>query len=64
MTFLELCEKLSMEEETILLELLEITSEEIVERFQDRIEEKQETIRFKEGFTDTSTEEDEGTPEQ
>ena len=64
MTFFELCEKLTMEEETVLLELLEITSEEIVERFQDRIEEKQETIRFKEGFTDTAPEEDEGTPEQ
>ena len=63
MTFLELCEKLSMEEETILLELLEITSEEIVERFLDRIEEKQETLRWKEGFEDSASEEDEGTPE-
>jgi hypothetical protein len=49
-----------MEEETVLLELLEITSEEIVERFQDRIEEKQETIRFKEGIEDPTPEEDEG----
>jgi len=63
MTFLELCEKLSMEEETILLELLEITSEEIVERFLDRIEEKQETLRWKEGFEDSTSEEDEGTSE-
>ena len=63
MTFLELCEKLSMEEETILLELLEITSEEIVERFLDRIEEKQETIRWKEGFEGSTSEEDEGTSE-
>lgn len=63
MTFLELCEKLSMEEETILLELLEITSEEIVERFLDRIEEKQETLRWKEGFEDPASEEDEGTSE-
>lgn len=63
MTFLELCEKLSMEEETILLELLEITSEEIVERFLDRIEEKQETLRWKEGFEDSTSEEDERTPE-
>lgn len=55
-TFSELCEKLIMEEETILLELLEITSEEIVERFQDRIEERQTEIRAKEGFL----EEDEG----
>ncbi len=63
MTFLELCEKLSMEEETILLELLEITSEEIVERFLDRIEEKQETLRWKEGFEDSTSEEDERTSE-
>lgn len=63
MTFLELCEKLSMEEETILLELLEITSEEIVERFLDRIEEKQETLRWKEGFEDSASEEDERTSE-
>ena len=63
MTFLELCEKLSMEEETILLELLEITSEEIVERFLDRIEEKQETLRWKEGFEDPPSEEDERTSE-
>ena len=63
MTFLELCEKLSMEEDTILLELLEITSEEIVERFLDRIEEKQETLRWKEGFEDATSEEDERTSE-
>lgn len=63
MTFPELCEKLSMEEETILLELLEITSEEIVERFLDRIEEKQETLRWKEGFEDSASEEDERTSE-
>jgi hypothetical protein len=52
-----------MEEETILLELLEITSEEIVERFLDRIEEKQETLRWKEGFEDATSEEDERTSE-
>ncbi len=57
-TFNELCEKLMMEEETILLELLEITSEEIVERFQDRIEEKQTEIRTKEGLEDSFSEED------
>lgn len=60
MTFEELCEKLTKEEETVLCELLEITSEEIVERFQDRIEEKQETIRWKEGFEDTPSQIEEG----
>lgn len=57
-TFAELCEKLSMEEETILLELLEITSEEIVERFQDRVEEKQTEIRFKECLSEEDERDD------
>lgn len=33
-------EKLRLLDETLLMELLEITSEEIVDRFQDKIEEK------------------------
>lgn len=33
-------EKLRLLDETLLAELLEITSEEIVDRFQDKIEEK------------------------
>jgi len=39
-TFVELKEKLCREEECFLLELLGITSEDIVERFQDIIEDK------------------------
>lgn len=56
MTFEELCEKLSMEEECSLLELLEISSEEIVELFKDKIEERREEILLKLYLT----EEDEG----
>lgn len=38
-TFNELCEDLKKFDETILLELLNITSEQIVDKFQDKIEE-------------------------
>lgn len=38
-TFQELCEDLKKFDETTLLELLNITSEELVNMFQDRIEE-------------------------
>ncbi len=38
LTHLELCEELTKLEETELLELLDITSEEIVSKFQDKIE--------------------------
>lgn len=44
-TFEELCEKLCMEEECSLLELLELSSEDLVERFKDRIEDKEDEIR-------------------
>ena len=47
MTFTELCEKLSTEEECFLLELLEISSEEIIELFKDRVEERREEILLK-----------------
>jgi hypothetical protein len=56
MTFVELCEKLSREEECFLLELLEVSSEELVEVFKDRVEERQEEILLKLGLS----EEDEG----
>lgn len=56
MTFVELCEKLSSEEECFLLELLEVSSEELVEVFKDRVEERQEEILLKLGLS----EEDEG----
>ena len=56
MTFEELCEKLSMEEECFLLELLEVSSEELIEHFKDKIEERREEILLKLDLT----EEDEG----
>ena len=40
MTLPELAEKLKRQEETDLLEILEISSEEIVEKFMDKIEEE------------------------
>ena len=42
MTFAELCERLIHIDEVSLLELLEISSDDIVNRFEDRIEEKRE----------------------
>ena len=38
-TFQELCEDLKKFDETTLLELLNITSEELIDMFQDKIEE-------------------------
>jgi hypothetical protein len=38
-TFQELCEDLKKFDETTLLELLDISSEELVDKFQDKIEE-------------------------
>ena len=40
MILVDLTEKLKMIEETTLMELLEISSEELVDRFADRVEEK------------------------
>lgn len=44
-TITELSEKLKQIEETILLEILDINSEEIVENFYDKIENKYEELR-------------------
>ena len=44
MTFTELCEKLKEIEETILLELLDINSGQIVDRFEDVVEEKRDYL--------------------
>jgi hypothetical protein len=44
LTFEELKEKLYRVDEVTLLELLEIHSEDIVERFEDYIEDKQEKL--------------------
>lgn len=45
MTFEELKEKLSLLDEVTLLETLEVNSYEIVQAFEDLIEEKQEKLR-------------------
>ena len=58
MTFEELCEKLSSEEECFLLELLEVSSEELVEVFKDRVEERQEEILLKLGLSEEDERED------
>ena len=44
MTLVDLMEKLKMVEETTLMEMLEISAEDLVNRFVDRIEEKFETL--------------------
>jgi hypothetical protein len=38
LTFQEVCEELNKLDETTLLEILEITTEELVDKFQDKIE--------------------------
>ena len=38
LTFVDLCEELKKLDETTLLELLDISSEEIIDKFQDKIE--------------------------
>jgi len=43
-TFPELAERLKQVNEVDLLELLDVSSEELVERFQDRIEERYEIL--------------------
>lgn len=54
MTFAELCDRLTHVDEVSLLELLDISSEDIVERFEDRIEEKRDY--FEEDLEDESEE--------
>jgi ribosome assembly protein YihI (activator of Der GTPase) len=51
MTLHDLAEKLKKVEEVTLMEALEISSEEIVDRFLDRIEEKFDTLEIE--FDDT-----------
>lgn len=50
LTLVEVCEKLKDVDEVTLLEVLEISSEELIDRFQDRIEERFD--EFEEGFTE------------
>lgn len=51
-TFHDLCEALRATEETLLLELLNISPEELVDAFTDKIYDKQDILRFKLGLTD------------
>ena len=44
LTFMELKEKLSMLDEVSLLDILNISSQELVDRFEDIIEEKQDKL--------------------
>ena len=44
LTFNELCEELTKLDEITLLEVLDISSEDIVNKFQDKIEYKQEEL--------------------
>lgn len=44
MTFNELCERLKQVEETLLLELLDINSHQIVDRFNDHIEQRRDYL--------------------
>ena len=55
LTVTELAEKLKREEECSLLELLDITSEDIVEKFNDKVEEKYDSLA--EEFDDTEDQE-------
>ena len=55
LTLVELCEKLKEVEETILLEKLDITSEDLVNRFEDVIENRFEELEQdyrEEGFNE------------
>jgi len=45
-TFSELCEELKKIDEITLLELLEISSEEIVDKFEDKIEDKLDKLLY------------------
>lgn len=44
MTFVELCDRLKQLDEVLLLEVLEINSGQIVDRFQDVVEDKRDYI--------------------
>lgn len=56
-TLRELIEKLKREEETSLMEILDIHSDELVERFIDKVEEKFEKLSLE--YDDSEYDEDE-----
>lgn len=44
LTFIDVCDRLKQQDEISVMEVLEITSDELVERFKDRVEEKYEYL--------------------
>ena len=46
LTYHEICEELCKIEETVLLEILDIHSDELVDKFQDKIEENLERLQL------------------
>jgi len=44
MTFAEVCEEIKLLDEITVMELLEISSEDLVDRFEDKVELKYETL--------------------
>ena len=44
LTFIDVCDRLKQQDEISILEILEITSDELVERFKDRIEENYDEL--------------------
>ena len=59
MTFLELCDRLKQLEETLLLEVLDINSGQIVDRFQDVVEDKRDYIEEDLELDDVFSDDDE-----
>lgn len=44
LTFIDVCDRLKQQDEISILEILEINSEELVERFKDKIEENYDEL--------------------
>jgi hypothetical protein len=59
MTFVELCDRLKQLEETLLLEVLDINSGQIVDRFQDVVEDKRDYLEEDLELDDVFSDDDE-----
>lgn len=44
LTFIDVCDRLKQQDEISILEILEITSDELVDRFKDKIEENYDEL--------------------
>ena len=44
LTFIDVCDRLKQQDEISILEILEINSDELVDRFKDRVEENYEEL--------------------